>query len=187
MRESKNEMLKAAQSGDMDAFAALFEELRPMATAVARRLVGDSDADDVVMDSFLKAWKALPRFRSGSSLKTWLYRITYNCALDAIRKRSRHRVESLSAGTNGEPAAHDVVDATQRGPDEEIEAKDLALRVKEAMTQLSEEHSMAVQLRYMDGLSYREIAAATGTSIGTVMSRLFNGKRRLQKLAKLDG
>jgi RNA polymerase sigma-70 factor (ECF subfamily) len=83
--------LAAAGKGDMEAFAALFEELRPMVYEVACRLVGPSDADDVVMETYLKAWRAIPRFNRRAALKTWLYRVTYNCALDFLRSRQRRR------------------------------------------------------------------------------------------------
>ena len=87
MNREEKALLEKAGNGDMDAFAELFEPLRSMAYAVACRIVGANDAEDVVMKAYLKAWQSLPRFRGGSSTKTWLYRITYNVTCDWLRRR----------------------------------------------------------------------------------------------------
>lgn len=187
--KSAEERLQAAQQGDMEAFAELFEELRPVVYAVATRLVGPDEAGDVVMNAFLKAWHALPAFRRGASLKTWLFRIVSNCALDCLRARARRREEPLNheigdEGGGGLLTAVETIDS----PDSFTDRSDIVGIVRKAMQELSNEHRVALELRYVDGLSYAEIAAATGVSIGTVMSRLFYAKRRLrsvvEKLAK---
>jgi len=87
------EQLERARKGDVEAFAEVFEALRPLVFSVANRLVGPNDAEDVVMETYLKAWQGLPRFRGKSSLKTWLYRISRNCSLDFIRSRQRAPAE----------------------------------------------------------------------------------------------
>ena len=170
-----------AQNGDMDAFAAVFEPLRPTVYAVACRLVGPSDAEDVVMETFLKAWQAIPRFNRHSSLKTWLYRITYNCAVDRIRARQRLRETPLDDEADGGSAGSIPDDSAPR-PDEVLAGSETIDRVRSAMGRLPAEHRTALLLRFSDGLSYAGIAAATGVSIGTVMSRLFNGKRKLRRI-----
>jgi RNA polymerase sigma-70 factor (ECF subfamily) len=182
----KGYMLKAAQEGDMDAFARLFEEYRGMMHAVAVGLAGADDADDIVMNSFLKAWQALPRFRRRASLKTWLYRIVRNCALDTIRKRQRHAHVSLSGDDTACAVERDVEDCVRGGPDEVAARRDLTAVVQKAMQRLSMEHNSVLTLRYVDGLQYNEIAVATGVSIGTVMSRLFHARRRLRALVEME-
>ncbi|MCX7590936.1 MAG: sigma-70 family RNA polymerase sigma factor [Kiritimatiellae bacterium] len=176
----EEERLRAAQRGDMDAFAELFEELRPVVHAVATRLVGPDEAGDVVMDAFLKAWHSLPDFRRGSSLKTWLFRIVSNCALDHLRGRARRREQPLDHEAGDDATVAEPPAETVDGPDSLTERSDMVGIVKRAMRELSDEHRTALELRYVDGLSYAEIAAVTGVSIGTVMSRLFNAKRRLR-------
>jgi RNA polymerase sigma-70 factor (ECF subfamily) len=163
----------------MDAFAAVFEPLRPFVYAVACRLVGEHDANDAVMDVFLKAWKALPGFRGGASLKTWLYRIAHNCATDRLRKTQRERERVVE---ESEMVERRVADVHQDAPDEALRRREDRALVRAAMAHLSDEHRVALELRYAEELSYSEIAAATGISIGTVMSRLFHAKRKLRGL-----
>ena len=175
-------MLKAAQEGDVNAFAELFESLRPMVHAIAYRLVGPTDADDVVMNTYLKAWQSLPGFRRQSGIKTWLFRITHNCGLDLIRSRKRRESHLVhDDARDGEPGL-DPPDTAQLTPADDLLRSETATEVRSALAGIPEEHRSALLLRYADGLSYAEIAAATGVSIGTVMSRLFYGKRKLKKV-----
>ena len=177
------QLVEAARGGDMNAFLELFEEARKTVYAVACRLVGPSDAEDVVMDTYLKAWKSMPGFAGRSAPRTWLCRIARNCAIDRIRAR-RIWVEPAPEredGTAGATVA-DMADPRQRTPAELVAGAELAGEIKAAMDRLSPEHRIALTLRFSDGLSYGEIAAATGVSMGTVMSRLFNGRRKLMKI-----
>jgi RNA polymerase sigma-70 factor (ECF subfamily) len=169
-----------AQNGDIEAFTELFEPMRATVFSVAYRLVGPDSADDVVMETYLKAWQAIPRFTGRSSLKTWLYRIAHNCAIDHIRVRQRRRENSLTdmESDNGELTW--IADETQKPADELVAGSELAAGVQQALGRLSAEHRTALLLRYADGLSYADIAVTTGVSIGTVMSRLFNAKRKLR-------
>ena len=178
-----NALLRRAQGGDMDAFAELFEPLRPMVHAVASRLVGDGEAEDVVMETFLKAWQSIPRFGRRSSLKTWLYRITHNCAVDLLRARARHRARTVAPDEReASDTLERIADPAAVAPDEGAERSDLAAAVADALGQLGDAHRATLQLRFVDGLGYAEIAAATGASIGTVMSRIFYGRRKLRRL-----
>lgn len=180
------ELLQRARQGDVEAFAELFEAARPVVYAVACRLVGPTDAEDVVMDTYLKAWKALPAFSGRSILRTWLCRIAHHGAVDRLRARRREVDPSLPAGEDGldRTLLDTLPDPRQRPPWELADAADTGARIQQALESLSEEHRTTLMLRFSDGLSYAEIAAATGVSIGTVMSRLFNGRRRLMKRLK---
>jgi len=178
-------LLHRAKAGDMDAFAELFEPLRPKIYAVACRLTGPDEADDVVMDTFLKAWEVLPGFRGGSSLSTWLCKIARNKALDALRKRST-RSRHFVPDENVKSEIAYQVDLQQSAPDREIVRKERRSEVMQAVMQLPEAHRTVLLLRYVDGLSYLEIAATTGVAIGTVMSRLFHGKRKLRTFMSRD-
>ncbi len=180
-KSDARQLLKDAQNGNADAFAEAFEPLRQFVFAVACRLVGIDDADDVVMDTYLKAWQALPRFRRGASLKTWLYRITRNCSLDHIRKLKRRKEISID-NEDELYITHDVPDDNQPSADTLLAGKETRKTVQIALEKLSDNHRIALQLRYSDDLTYSEIAAVTGVSTGTVMSRLFNGKRKLRKV-----
>lgn len=181
MKATEHAQLARAQAGDMEAFADVFEAYRPVVFRVALRLVGEADAEDVVMETFLKAWKALPRFRGNSGLQTWLFRICNNCAYDVLRargRRGRHEV-CPRADANGETP--EPVDVTAATPAEQAADRDLAAAVRAGLAALPPDHARVLLLRYADGLSYRETAAAVGVSVGTVMSRLFYARKKLQQ------
>lgn len=173
-----NELLERAKRGDIDAFAGLFEPMRAKVFAVACRMVGLQDAEDVVMDTFLRAWKAIPGFRGESSLQTWVIRIARNRALDTIRSR-RHQPEAVSLDDDRDgnpfPAAFDP---GQPLPDEIAADREMADLARVALARIDEAHRAVLVLRYVDGLQYGEIAAALNIRIGTVMSRLFHGRRK---------
>lgn len=170
----------------MDAFAMVFEGFRPDVFKVACRLVGVEEAKDVVMEAFLKAWQAIPKFGRRSSLRTWLYRITYNCAIDFLRTRQHRGEEPLPDHGSGEGVASEMADPAGSRPDEILGAAEVAARVASVLARLPFEHRVTLELRYSDGMSYTDIASATGVSIGTVMSRLFNGKRKLRKMLEAE-
>ena len=181
----QTDLLERARHGDASAFAEVFEGMRPMVFAIAYRLVGPNDAEDVVMDSYLKAWTALPRFQGRASLTTWLYRIAHNCALDALRRRQVRQPEvELGSGSDGEEVLELLPDTHQRSPGDTVAGAEIEGLVGKALESLPPEHRATLLLRFSDGLSYAEIAAATGVSIGTVMSRIFNGRRKLIRKLK---
>jgi RNA polymerase sigma-70 factor, ECF subfamily len=184
MAEKADVLVQRARAGDMEAFTALFESFREMVFRISCRLVGETDAEDVVMETYLKAWQAMPQFHGRASLKTWMYRIAYNVSVDLLRSRERRnkRFVSVSEG-EGEPA-QDVADTGQTAVPEQMERQEDAVTVRQAMEKLPPEHRGALMMRFADDMSYAEIAAATGVSIGTVMSRLFYGKRKLKALLK---
>lgn len=165
----------------MDAYAEVFEPLRARIHAVALRLTGANHADDVVMDTFLRAWQGLPAFNGRASLSTWLCRIARNCALDQLRRASVRRAESLDRD-DASDRYDQVADTSAPSPAEQAERAELRSEVQAALAQLPEAHRQTIELRYMDDLRYAEIAAAMGTSIGTVMSRIFHGHAKLRRL-----
>jgi RNA polymerase sigma-70 factor (ECF subfamily) len=190
MDMESSKLLKQAQQGDAEAFAALFESLRPGVFAIASRWVPFHEAEDVVMETYLKAWRSLPRFRGGSSLKTWLFRIAYNCSMDYMRTRYRNQAHVVLEGDRGGDEDRPLPEAPDDRvvlPVDQMAAEERAVDVRRALAQIPEEHRVTLMLRFADGLSYAEIAAATGVSIGTVMSRLFYGKRRMKQCLAGEG
>ena len=180
----EEELLTKAQEGDMEAFALVFEEYRSMCYAVAYRVAGPNDADDIVMETFLKSWRAIPRFSRRSTLKTWLYRITHNCSLDFLRKRNRRKDRVMSMDENDERTIDDLEDTKQKRPGDAIVKEETNSMLRDAMMQLDETHRTILAMRFTDELSYSDIAEVLDISIGTVMSRLFNAKRKLKKIVK---
>jgi RNA polymerase sigma-70 factor (ECF subfamily) len=186
--ETVHSLLQQAREGDIEAFCKAFEAHRSLVTAVASRLVGRSDAEDVAMETFLKAWQGLPALRGDRGLRSWLCRIARNSALDMIRARNRRRewVPESDDGRDGDELER-LADANAVGPDEALARTEDEMAVVRALSGLSGSHRTAVELRYADGLSYGEIAAATGVSIGTVMSRLFYARRKIRESVTTEG
>ena len=181
MEPLSGDWLARAQHGDAEAFAGAFEALRPVVFAVATRLVGPDDAEDVTMETFLRAWQAVNQFNGRASLKSWLYRIAHNCAIDALRRRKRQREIFPEPDEAGGSPLEQVADTAAPHPADGIERAEAGDALDRALQGLPEEHRLVLLLRYGDGLSYSEIAAASGLPIGTVMSRLFNAKRKLRR------
>ncbi|MFT5127805.1 MAG: RNA polymerase sigma-70 factor (ECF subfamily) [Rhodothermales bacterium] len=176
------EHILRAQDGDAEAFAEVFEFYRKTVYAIAYRIVGPDDADDVVMETYLKSWRAVPKFNQRSAFKTWLYRVTHNCSLDFLRARKRRRAKVMREDDYDERGIQDLPDTKQQAPDELLSRGETAAAIRAAMAELAEPYKTTLFLRFSDGLAYGDIAAATDVSIGTVMSRIFYGRRKLQKL-----
>lgn len=190
--ESANEvpdldLVKRAQSGDARAFDTLVTRYRGRVYSMTYHLVqNESDAWDLAQDAFIKAWRALPQFKLDSSFYTWLYRIAHNCAYDWLRKRkidSAGEFDDNRVDHQPDPTAEAVPHAFTR-PDKAMANAELGARIRAAVARLSEEHRTAILLREVEGMPYDEIAKVMQTSIGTVMSRLFYARKKLQELLK---
>lgn len=171
----------------MDAFARIFEGYRRKIYAIAYRLVGPDTCDDVVMETYLKAWRAIPKFRGSSSVSTWLCRITKNCALDFLRKSSRRdKYHVTRRDPDDSSVIERVADTRTRSPEEQARIHELSELIHSSLDKLGEKHRTVLLLREADGLSYREIAAAVGVSMGTVMSRLYHARRKMRSILEAD-
>lgn len=173
------ELLERFSRGQSDAFTLLFERYRDPAFRVAWRLLGNvEDALDAVQNGFIKALNHLDRLESRESFKTWLLRIISNAALDLGRQRQRRldlkAAAELLAERRGERNRVDVDPVLQ------AEEHDLRQAVRVALSLLPEEQRQVFVLHAEGGLSYREIAEIMQTSMGTVMSRLFYARQKLQ-------
>lgn len=178
------EWVKRAQSGDMRAFDRLVSRHRGKIYAMIYNMVkNDADAWDLSQEAFVKAWKALPRFEARARFSTWLFRISHNVVYDWLRKR---RIEG-DGELNDEVFDASRIDpgaatAPKHGarPDEAMQQSELRDQINAAIAKLSDEHREVVLLREVQGLDYKEIAEATGSSMGTVMSRLHYARKKLQ-------
>lgn len=177
--------IKLASKGDVGAFAELFEGFRPMIYSIAYRYVGEHEANDVVMNTYLKAWKAIPGFKFKSDLKTWLFRICYNCAHDHLRVNARiNRHTVVPVDEEGAVILDNIEIASPELPSDQAEKRDTVDLVKKAMLELPVEHREVLSLRFSEEMSYEAIAEITGVKVGTVMSRLFNAKKKLKEIIK---
>jgi len=170
-------------AGDVLGFEQIVRHYSGMVFSLAARLVGPAEAEDVVQETFLRAWHSLSRFRGESSLKTWLYAIALN------RARARHGTLSrLKAVFTPGKTRDDEVFASLDGaadpalsPEENAVVTERRRRLREAIRALSDEFRTAVVLRDLEGLSYEEVAEVLGIPVGTVRSRLARGRALLKE------
>ncbi len=179
-------LVQKAQAGDYSAFDELVTRHRGKIYAMIVNMIkNDADAWDLAQDSFVKAWKALPKFEARAKFSTWMFRIAHNVVYDWMRKK-KIRTEGelddeLLEASRIDPGARTSPSITQR-PDQAMVSSELREKINAAMSTLSLGHREVVLLREVQGLEYKEIAETLGCSIGTVMSRLFYARKKLQTL-----
>ena len=181
-------LVDRARAGDLQAFRELVERYQNRALSIAIGVVGSrEDAEDVVQEAFLKAYRNLGSFRGQSSFYTWLYRIVFNLAIDLSRKRYRRSETNVGDHSSMDVLSHhssgDVSDflGSVPDPDQAMQRTELGQSIARALDSLSAEHRAVIVLREIDGLSYSEISDVVGCSKGTVMSRLHHARKRLQR------
>src|SRR6267378_3375238 len=161
------------------------EHMPSLYTAALRMTRNPAEAEDLVQETYLKAYRAFDSFQEGTNLKAWLYKILTNTFINAYRARRRRPEQSelddvedlyLHRRLGGLEAA-----AAGRSAEEEVMDLFTDTEVKEALESLPEQFRMAVLLADVEGFSYKEIAEILDIPIGTVMSRLHRGRRALQK------
>lgn len=169
-------LIARAQAGDISAFEDLVRRYRNEVYALCFYFTRNrEDAWDLSQEVFIKAWRALSRFRGDSSFKTWLMRIAANHSKDHLKKR---RIQL----TEYDDALQVPDNRDNRTPRSEAEAKEIGTAIDAAVRQLPPKLQMAFILREYQGLSYQEMAEVMACNMGTVMSRLFNARRRLQQI-----
>lgn len=181
------DLVRRAQGGDSRAFDALVTKYRGRIYSMTYHLVqNETDAWDLSQEAFIKAWRALPQFKLDASFYTWIYRIAHNCCYDWLRKKkiqSAGEFDDNRVDHQPDPTAEAVPHAFAR-PDKALANAELGARIRAAVAKLSDDHRTAILLREVEGLQYDEIAKVMGSSIGTVMSRLFYARKKLQELLK---
>ena len=161
-------LVSAAQRGDLIAFELLVRRYGTPAYRIALRILGNpTDAEDVMQDSLLQAWQALPELRDRRLFSTWLYRIVTNRCLNAIR--SRRATELLP---------NEIEDETRR-PNHVTEARRQLQTLRRAIMRLTPEQRVPFVLRELEGLSYEEIAEVLGTTVPAVKGRLHRARLAL--------
>jgi RNA polymerase sigma-70 factor (ECF subfamily) len=187
-REIDQELVERAQRGDKQAFGMLVEKYQRKLGRLLSRLIRDqAEVEDVVQESFIKAYRALPNFRGESAFYTWLYRIGINTAKNYLVAMGRRPQISNDVEIEDAENFEDANELrTMDTPETELMTKEIARTVNDTVAGLPEELRTAITLREIEGLSYEEIATLMDCPIGTVRSRIFRARETIaQKLRPL--
>lgn len=179
--QSDLSLVRLAQRGDAGAFDALVRRYQHKVVKLVLRYVRDpAEAEDIAQEAFIKAYRALPRFRGDSAFYTWLYRIAINTAKNVLASRGRSPIQ-YEVDRSDDDDHYDVVANLKDTATPEALALTEEIRsiVTSAIDALPEDLRTAIQLRELEGLSYEEIAAAMECPVGTVRSRIFRAREAI--------
>ena len=170
-------LVKRVQAGDNRAFDLLFHRYKHrLRSAVSRILDNREDVDDVVQDAFVKAYRALPKFRGDSQFFTWLYRIATNTAKNhLVAKARKHTSSDIDIYEEASSNEYSHLQENEN-PENLLESRELELLIKETVQNLEPELRSAITLREHAGLSYEQIAQIMDCPVGTVRSRIFRAR-----------
>jgi RNA polymerase sigma-70 factor (ECF subfamily) len=172
--------VERARAGDADAFRVLVERHSHSLFRLAFRLTGnEQDAEDVVQEAFLKAYRRLDQFESRANFGSWLYRIAANCSVDVLRARVRRDERPFAHAAEDEEELAPLA-ATEPGPDRIAHASELRRRIETALARLSPLERAAFVLRHFEERTTREIGAALGIETGAVKQSVFRAVRKMR-------
>jgi len=185
-RAIDQKLVEKAQKGDKKAFGILVEKYNKKLTRLLSRMVRDqSEIEDIVQDSFIKAYRAINNFRGDSAFYTWLYRIGINTAKNHLVSLGRRpkamnnvEIEDIENFDDG----HDM--RSLETPETAMMTNEIVVTVNQAIEFLPDDLRQAISLREMDGLSYEEIADIMDCPIGTVRSRIFRAREAISENLK---
>jgi RNA polymerase sigma-70 factor (ECF subfamily) len=169
-----------ARDGNSEAFRALVERHSRAVYRLAHRMTGSSqDAEDVVQETFLKAYKQLGRFESRANFSTWLHRIAVNCSIDLIRARP-HRETGHDGADLDQLGAGDRVHAGHASPERLMLSTEVQDRVTSALSSLSAMERAAFALRHFEGQSIDEISRALGLKVNATKHSIFRAVKKMR-------
>ena len=169
-----------ARDGDSEAFRTLVERHSRAVYRLAHRMTGTpQDAEDVVQETFLKAYRQLSRFESRANFSTWLHRIAVNCSIDVMRSRPR-RETSHDESDLDQLGRHDQLHTTQASPERLMLSAEVQDRVTAAMTSLSRMERAAFVLRHFEGQSIEEISRALGLKTNATKHSVFRAVKKMR-------
>ncbi|MGI9288353.1 MAG: RNA polymerase sigma factor RpoE [Pseudomonadales bacterium] len=179
---SDQQLVQRVQSGDKRAFDLLVIKYQHKILGLVSRYIRDSsEVQDVTQEAFIKAYRALPRFRGDSAFYTWLYRIAINTAKNHLMAKSRRPPGSDVDLEDAEYYESATALKDIETPENQLFGEELKSVVNKAIDQLPEDLRTAVTLREFDGLSYEEIADIMDCPVGTVRSRIFRAREAIDK------
>ena len=181
MEPTDRPFVDRARTGDAEAFRVLVERHSRTLFGLAYRMTGnESDAEDVVQDSFLRAYKQLGTFDDRASFGSWVYRITVNCSLDFIRARKRRSEQMQPADADMEdPIA--ALPSLDPGPDRLALSGQIRERLDSALSRLSDTERSAFVLRHFEGMCLEDVSRALGCQPGAAKHSVFRAVRKLRR------
>lgn len=181
VEETDLSLVQRAQRGDRGAFNALVVKYQHKVLKLVMRYVRNAaEAEDVAQEAFIKAYRALPRFRGDSAFYTWIYRIAINTAKNALAARARSPFEfELDRADGEEPREVQARMKDTATPEALALTEEIRSTVNAAMEKLPEDLRTAIMLRELEGLSYEEIAESMACPVGTVRSRIFRAREAI--------
>jgi RNA polymerase sigma-70 factor (ECF subfamily) len=188
--QTDQQLVEKVQAGDKRAFDLLVLKYQAKILALVSRYVQDShEVQDVTQEAFIKAYRALPRFRGDAAFYTWLYRIAINTAKNHLVSRSRRPPGSDVEIEDAEYYEAGGALRDQENPENQLFRAELEKVVNNAIKELPDDLRAAVTLREFDGLSYEDIADIMDCPVGTVRSRIFRAREAIDARvqAQLDG
>lgn len=175
------QLVERVQRGDKRAYDLLVLKYQHKIVGLVSRYLRDQDeVQDVAQEAFIKAYRALPRFRGDSAFYTWLYRIAINTAKNHLVSRSR-RPPDTDIDVDMEEGMHQESLSDMVNPENSLATDQLESVVYKAIDDLAEDLKVAVTLREFEGLSYEEIAEVMDCPVGTVRSRIFRAREAIEK------
>ena len=173
-------VLARARQGDSDAFRALVETHSRQVFRLAFRMTGnEQDAEDVVQESFLRAYRQLGRFESRANFGTWLYRIVSNCSVDLMRsKQARH--DQVRGDSLDQEGAVELPAADMPNPERQAQSAEIDRRVQDALRDLSPLERAAFTLRHYEGRSIEEISETLGLGTSAAKHSVFRAVKKLR-------
>ena len=180
-------MVARVRGGDQDAFRVLVERHSRGVFRLAFRLTGhEQDAEDVVQDTFLRAYRQIGQFESRSSFATWIYRIAFNCSHDLLRQRPRTGTRQSIDDDTGEPLQlRDPSPAAD--PAARLESRRTNARLRGALEELTHQERAAFVMRHYHGMSIEEIGQALDLKTSAAKHSVFRAVRKLRFALKTDG
>jgi RNA polymerase sigma-70 factor (ECF subfamily) len=189
MAEPSPALVQRAQAGDREALAALVTSQQTYVYSIAMSLMHNpADAADMTQEAFIRLMRSLGTYRGETKFTTWLYRLVTNICLDGLRRRGRaidslDEPSSTGAGEDGQTAGERLADNDRwTQPEEEVELRESATEVREALTRLPGPQRLALTLHYFEDMRYEDIAEIMSLPLNTVKSHIRRGKERLAVL-----
>ncbi len=182
MQISDAAAVKQVRSGDRDAFRPLVERYSHMIFVLAYRMTNsESDAEEIVQETFLRAYRALDSFESRSNFATWLYRIATNCSLDLLgRRKNQPQLASETMTEEDEESPEQRIPSSDPDPERQMYSAELQAKIAAAMNLLTPVEKAAFVLRHFEGRSVDEIAASLKVKTGAAKQSIFRAVQKMR-------